>query len=211
MRELPDAIFMECMECGEVTEHEILKGKAGRSRLEATLRCSECKHVVTTTVPIPRIIPAKVVISEGSRSETSSIDLESDDLLAAGDEFFLDDGRRVRITALESKDGRRPEKAQATDVSVIWAILFDIVNIKVSINDVHKTYARYTEAEPDDEFIVGQMLSFGDMDCLVHSIKTKERLLRRGSAEARDIVRIYGKLRKRSYPVLESEDDAEDI
>lgn len=212
MREVPDIIYFDCPDCREITGHDVLKGKIGKASMEATLRCQECSRVFTTTLNLPKIIPAKIIVSEGPDSEITSIDLESDDLLMVGDEFFLDDGRRVKITALELSDGRRPNKSQATEIATIWAIFFDVINIKVSINDVQKTYARYLESEPDDEFYVGQTLGFGDIDCLIHSIKVKDRMIRRGSAEARDIVRIYGKLRKRSYPVLDlEEDDVEDI
>lgn len=207
MKEIPEIIYFDCPDCDDVTPHDVLKGKMGKTSLEATIRCQGCNRVFTTIVNIPKIIPTKVIVSEGPDSEITSIDLESDDLLMVGDEFFLDDGRRVKITALELHDGRRPKKAQATEIETIWVIFFDIINIKVSINDVQKTYARYLEAEPDDEFYVGQTLGFGDIDCLVHSIKIKDRMIRRGSAEARNIVRIYGKLRKRSYPVLEIEED----
>lgn len=210
MREVPEEVYSDCPDCGDVTPHEVLRGKAGKATMEATLRCRECGRVLTTTLGIPRIVPAKVIVSEGPSSRTTSVDLESDDLLMVGDEFPLDDGRRVKITSLELKDGRRPAKAQATDISVIWAVSFDTVSIKVSVNDVQRTHARSLEAGPDDEFHVGQTIGLGDMDCLVHSIKVKDRMIRRGSAEARNIVRIYGKLRRRSFPVLE-DDEVEDV
>ena len=49
------------------------------------------------------------------------------------------------------------------------------------------------------------------MNCFIHAIKTRERLVQHGSAEARDIVRIYGKFSEKSYPVLEFEDEFEDF
>lgn len=211
MREVPDVIYFECPDCDDIMAHDVLRGKMGKASMEATIRCQECKRISTTIINVPKIIPAKVILSNGPESETTSMEIESDDLLVVGDEFFLDDGRRVKITALELSGGRRPSKVQATEGLTIWAMLFDTVNIKVSINDVQRTYARFLEAEPDDEFYVGQTLGFGDIDCLIHSIKIKERMIRRGSAEARNIVRIYGKLRKRSFPVIEFEDDVEDI
>ena len=207
MREVPDVIYLECQDCDDITAHDVLKGKTGKASLEATLRCQECNRTFTTTVALPKIIPTKVVVSDGPSSEVTSMELESDDLIVMGDEFFLDDGRRVKVTGIDVTDGRKVKKAQATEVTTVWGVLFDTINLKVSINDVQKTYARYIEAEPDDEFSVGQTLRFGDVDCLIHSIKIKERMLRRGSAEARNIVRIYGKLRKKTYDILDSEED----
>ena len=52
-------------------------------------------------------------------------------------------------------------------------------------------------------------LDFEDFDCLIHAIKTKHSLVRRGVAEARDITRIYGKIRKKRYDVLDFDDDDE--
>ena len=208
--DLPDQVYSECPECDDVTPHDVLKGRIGRS-FEATLRCQECGRIFQTTIRLPKIVTAKVIVSDGPTSQSTTAELEDDDIVVLGDEFFLDDGRRVKITGLELADGAKVKKAPATKISTIWVILFDEINIKVSINDVQRTHARYIKADPEDEFYVGQTLSFGDMDCLVHSIKKKDRLIRRGSAEARDIVRIYGKFRKRSFPVLDLEDDVQDI
>jgi uncharacterized Zn finger protein len=63
------------------------------------------------------------------------------------------------------------------------------------------------EAEPDDEFVVGTQLEFEDFDCLIHAIKTKHSLVKRGVAEARDITRIYGKIRKKRYDILDLEEE----
>jgi uncharacterized Zn finger protein len=64
-----------------------------------------------------------------------------------------------------------------------------------------------TPAEPDDDFSTGMILSFENFDALVHAIKTREKLIKNGTAEARDIVRIYGKMRKKRYEVLDLEED----
>ena len=208
--EVPDQIYFDCRDCGDITQHDVLKGRIGRS-LEATLRCQECKRVFTTTIKLPQPVTVKAIVSDGPISETTTVELESDDLVVLGDEFLLGDGRRAKVTGVELADGAEIKKAQATRIAVLWVMLFDEINIKVSVNDVQRTYSKYIKAEPEDEFFVGQVLSFGDMDCLVHSIKVKERMIRRGSAEARDIVRIYGKFKKRSFPVLDLEDDPEDV
>jgi len=208
--DVPDQIYFDCRDCGDITPHDVLKGRIGKS-LEATLRCQECKRVFTTTIKIPQPVTVKAIISDGPVSGTSSVELESDDLVVLGDEFLLEDGRRAKVTGIELADGAKTKKAQAPKISTLWVILFDEINIKVSVNDVQRTYSKYIKAEPEDEFFIGQVLSFGDMDCIVHSIKVKERMVRRGSVEARDIVRIYGKFRKRSFPVLDLQDDAEDI
>ena len=211
MREVPDVIYLECPDCDDITAHDVLKGKMGKASLEGTMRCQECNRTFTTTVMLPKIMPTKVIVSNGRTSEPTTVDLESDDLIVLDDEFFLDDGRRVKVTGIDVVDGRKVKKAPATDVKTIWGVQFDVLNIKVSINDVQKTYAKYIEAEPDDEYTIGDTLHFENVDCLIHSIKIRDRMLRRGTAEARDIVRIYGKLRKKTYDILDMEEDDEEL
>lgn len=206
-REVPEAVYTECSRCREHTVHEVLKGKMGKASMEGTLKCAECGRTVTTTIPMPRLIPTRVIVSNGPVSYQSSTVLEEDELLMEGDEFYLEDGLRVRIASLENKNDKRVKRAKATSVKTIWAQKFDVLNVKVTVNDGTKSYSRRITALPDDEYSIGQFLPLEDMDCFVHAIKTRERLITRGTAEARDVVRIYGNYRKKSVPVLDLEDD----
>ena len=50
------------------------------------------------------------------------------------------------------------------------------------------------------------------MECYIHAIKARDRLHSKGSVEAREVVRIYGKMKRRVVPIIEFEDeDEEDI
>ena len=206
MKEVPEEIYFECPDCNDVTIHDVLKGKMGKTSMESTIKCQDCGLIRTTTVQFPKPIEVKVVISDGSESVRTSMVLEDDDLLKVGDEFRMDAGNLVRISALELSGARRVKKARATEIVTIWAIEFDTIDVKVSINDHRKTYSKTVPSSPDDEFTVGNILSFDDMDCLIHSIKVPSRMIRRGTVEAREITRIYGKYRKRTYAVLDLED-----
>lgn len=208
-REMPDTIFYECPVCDDVTEHQILKGKMGRATLEGTFRCNVCGRVTSETIKIPELLEVPVVFSDGEVSETTTTTIESNDIIAIDDEFELDDGRLVCVTHIDVDNDRKVKKALATDVRKLWVKRFDILSVKVSVNDGGKTYSLRVEAEPDDEFVVGTQLEFEDFDCLIHAIKTKHSLVRRGVAEARDITRIYGKIRKKRYDVLDFDDDDE--
>ncbi len=208
-REMPDTIFYECPVCDDVTEHQILKGKMGRATLEGTFRCNVCGRVTSETIKIPELLEVPVVFSDGEVSETTKTTIECNDIIAIDDEFELDDGRLVCVTHIDVDNDRKVKKALATDVRKLWVKRFDILSVKVSVNDGGKTYSLRVEAEPDDEFVVGTQLEFEDFDCLIHAIKTKHSLVRRGVAEARDITRIYGKIRKKRYDVLDFDDDDE--
>lgn len=206
-REMPDTIVYECPDCGEETDHQILRGRMGRSTLEGTFRCSSCGRVTSETIRIPELIEVPVVYSDGDVSERTRTTIESNDIIQVDDEFELDSGMLVRVTHIDVADDRRVKKALATDVKRLWVKRFDVLSVKVSVNDGGKTYSLRVEAEPDDEFVVGTQLEFEDFDCLIHAIKTRHSLVRRGSAEARDITRIYGKIRKKRYDVLDFDDE----
>ncbi len=209
-REMPDTIFYECPVCDDDTEHQILKGRMGKESIEGTFRCNACGRITSETIKIPGLIEVPVVFSDGDVSETTKTTIETNDIIAIDDEFFLDDGRRVCVTHVDVKEGATTKKVRATNVKKLWVKQFDLLSVKVSVNDDRNTYSLRVEAEPDDEFVVGTQLEFEDFDCLIHAIKTKHSLVKRGAAEAMDITRIYGKIRKKRYDVLDFDEDDDD-
>ena len=212
MSEMPDTIYNECPDCGDVTEHKILKAKMGNFNVNGTFQCKECGRVFSGVIRLPKEFEVKVLLSDGDLTETTQTMLREDEIVAVGDEFDLDDGRHVQITYIELHDGSRKKKVPATEVKALWVKAFGVLMVKVSVNDYKKTYPMLCEAEPDDEFTVGMFMHFDLWDCVIHAIKTKDRLLRKGTAEARDIVRIYAKIRHRdgtTAPMDDSEFDDE--
>ena len=212
MSEMPDTIYNECPDCGDITEHKILKAKMGNFNVNGTFQCKECGRVFSGVIRLPKEFEVKVLLSDGDLTETTQTMLREDEIVAVGDEFDLDDGRHVQITYIELPDGSRKKKVPATEVKALWVKAFGVLMVKVSVNDYKKTYPMLCEAEPDDEFTVGMFMHFDLWDCVIHAIKTKDRLLRKGTAEARDIVRIYAKIRHRdgtTAPMDDSEFDDE--
>ena len=210
-RDLPEDIIYDCPKCDDYTVHEVLRGRIGKSTLEGTFRCTECGNTFSATLKIPRQLKVAVIISDGPVSEKSETVLEEGEYIAVGDEFFLEDGRRLRVCSIDLGEGQRKKKAKTEEVRTIWAQQFDVLSLKVTINNNRKSYSRRIDAEPDDEFLIGSVLKLEDMDCFIHAIKTRDKLVSKGTAEARDIVRIYGKFKERSVPILDLEDDVEDI
>ena len=207
MSEMPDTIYNECPDCDDVTEHRILKAKMGNFNVTGTFQCIGCGRVFSGTIRLPKEFEVKVLFSDGDVTETTKTMLREDEIVAVGDEFDLDDGRHVRITYIELSDGRRRNKAPATEVKALWVKSFDVLMVKVSVNDYKKTYPMLCEADPDDEFTVGMYMHFDLWDCVIHAIKTNDRLLRKGTAEARDIVRIYAKIRHRDGSTVPMDDE----
>lgn len=206
-REVPESLYYDCPDCDDETIHETLRGRMGKSSMEATLRCAECGRTFSTTIPLPKIIRTQVVISDGPVSERTVTELQEDDIISVDDEFFLEDGRRLRVCSIELPGDKRVKKSRADKVRMLWCQQFDNLTIKVTINNDRVSYSRRIGALPDDQFSIGSRLELEDMDCFIHAIKTRNRLVQRGAAEARDVVRIYGKFAAKSYPVLDLEDD----
>ncbi len=210
-REVPETIYYDCPDCDDETIHDVLRGRMGKASLECTLKCTECGRTFATTIPLPKIIKMQVVISDGPVSERTVTEIEEDDIIAVEDEFFLEDGRRLRVCSIELPGDKRVKKSKASKVKMLWCQQFDNLTIKVTINNDRVSYSRRIPALPDDEFVIGNRLELEDMDCFIHAIKTRTKLVQHGSAEARDVVRIYGKYGEKSYPVLDFEDDVEDF
>ena len=210
-REVPDTIFFDCPTCGDETLHDVLKGRMGKNAFTATLKCQDCGRTFSTTIALPKQYKVDVVVSDGPVSERTTTMLDDDDFIAVGDEFFIEDGRRLRVCAIELPGDRRVKKSKAAKVKILWTQQFDNLTIKVTINNDRVSYSRRIDALPDDEFEVGNRLELDDMDCYIHAIKTRDKLIQHGYAEARDIVRIYGKFKEKEYSVLDFEDDVEDI
>ena len=210
-REVPETLYYDCPDCDDETIHDVLKGRMGKASLECTLKCTECGRTFATTIPLPKIIKMQVVISDGPVSERTVTEIEEDDIIAVEDEFSLEDGRRLRVCSIELPGDKRVKKSKASKVKMLWCQQFDNLTIKVTINNDRVSYSRRIPALPDDEFVIGNRLELEDMDCFIHAIKTREKLIQHGQAEARDIIRIYGKYGQKSYPVLDFEDDVEDF
>ncbi|MBO5654231.1 MAG: hypothetical protein J6R72_01920 [Candidatus Methanomethylophilaceae archaeon] len=210
-REVPETIYYDCPDCDDETIHDVLRGRMGKASLECTLKCTECGRTFATTISLPKIIKMQVVISDGPVSERTVTEIEEDDIIAVEDEFFLEDGRRLRVCSIELPGDKRVKKSKASKVKMLWCQQFDNLTIKVTINNDRVSYSRRIPALPDDEFVIGNRLELEDMDCFIHAIKTREKLIQHGQAEARDIIRIYGKYGQKSYPVLDFEDDVEDF
>ena len=205
--ELPECLYIRCPDCDDITEHDILKGRAGKDNITGTFRCTECERVFSDSIKVPEALDVKVLFSDGGETEITTTELMANEILAVGDEFYLDDGRRVCVTHIETEDGRKGKKFQADKIKALWVKQFDVLSVKVLVNDGHMTYSVRLDADPDDEFSTGSLLTFDDFDAFIHAIKTKDRLIKNGSAEARDITRMYGKIRKKRYEVLDLEED----
>ena len=197
VKKLPNAVYTECPNCNSETVHNILKGKLSSKKnqetLECTVECNKCKSVHKAKIQTPKTITIPIIVSSMEASEPKKIDLNSNDVLQIGDEIIVDN-INIKITALETKSDKRVDDSKVDGLKTIWGKRFDKVRVKVTINKGSTTYSRELWAVPDEEFYIGDILTFGRLKSVVHRIKTHDKLLKRdGSmAIAKDIVRVFG-------------------
>ncbi len=193
---IPNALYIECPNCGERTLHEVLKGKMGQKRqvMEATVRCKECGHIHSAVIRVEKPNNVPVVLSDQGRSRRESIELGSEELISIDDELFVDDIYTV-VTSIE-QGGRRVERAPAGEIDTLWVKRYDRIRLKISVNKGQKTIPSKLFAMPDEEFHVGDIITTGREKAVINKMKTSDGMVKEGGAEAREIVRIYAKVMK---------------
>lgn len=192
--ETPGAVTAKCPACGEETLQTVLRGRQSRGgltiTLDATVQCTECQHThhIVQREAAPMDVP--VVISRGNESRRTLVSLTADDEIEL-EEALIVDGMNCKITGLEDKEGRRVDAALVKDLKTIWTKEFEDLAVKWAINLRQKTITKVVAAKPTDTFTVGEERVFGRLRVTVHAIKTEERLIKRGSADAAEIVRVF--------------------
>ncbi len=197
---VPASILAECPMCQCETLHEVLSGKVAGGKeetvLESTARCKECHQVHRVTLKAERPVEVPVIISWLDKSRRSSVSLGPDEAIEVGDEIMCAE-EPVLITSIESK-GARVQRAKARDVQTVWAKRFDKVRVPFSVSHQGRSFSEHLLAVPDEEFYVGDMLKVGKHEVVIHAIKIADKSLKTGGAKARDIVRVYANIVRRT-------------
>ncbi len=116
-----------------------------------------------------------------------------DELLKVGDVLPLGE-IRVEITSLETKKGSRVSKSIVSDLDTIWGSSLDtLARVGISV-DFHGRISSYkVEVERDFIFNIGDLVKIENTIFKIKSLKTMDRKMRKGSANAGIIKRIYGR------------------
>jgi uncharacterized Zn finger protein len=191
-RDVPSAVTTRCPSCGKETLHTVLHGRTSGATLDATVQCTTCETTHHAIVRQSRDVEVPVVLSAGSTSTRTRLTLPDDEALRLEDPFIVD-GADARLTGIETRDGKRVEAALVREVQTLWMKRFDEVEVGFAINLDKKTITKSLKVEPTREFTVGEEHVFGRLRVTVHAIKTDERLLKRGSAPAGEIRRIFAR------------------
>jgi len=191
---IPNAIYIDCPNCGERTLHEVLKGKVGRKRLvmETTVRCKECDHTHFVVIREEPPVSVPVIVSDQGQSRKEMLEFKAEEVLSVDDEIFVGDTYSM-ITSIES-NGRRVGYAPASEIDTLWVKRYDQIRVKISVNRGQRTIPSEIFAMPDEEFYVGDEIPAGRDRAVINKMKTPWGMVRDGGVEARDIVRIYAKV-----------------
>jgi uncharacterized Zn finger protein len=187
---VPGALYLECETCNEVTLQEVVHGKVSKTALEVNVRCRECGTTTQRTIKETQRRKVPVVVSEGAESSRRSLEIEVDDVLCVGDELLVD-GIPVQVRAIEVGHEDRVEAAPVAEIETLWTVRFDRIKVRFSVNLGARTKTSWEVAAPDEEFTIGEMVEVAGVPAVIHRIKAKDSLVRRGSVEARNISRIY--------------------
>lgn len=198
---LPTSVMVECPICHEETLHEVLSGKIGgkaQTVLESTVKCRQCSQIHHVVLKVEKPVALPVIVSWIEKSTRTSVTLGPDEVVSLDDEMMCGDDP-VLVTSIESH-GARVKRAKVRDIQTIWGKKFDKVRVPFSVSHLGKSFSEHLLAVPDEEFYIGDIMRVGKHDVVIHSIKTKDQSLHTGGAAARDIVRVYANIvRKTSY------------
>lgn len=194
--EPPAAVTARCPECGKDRLHTVLNGtmktRGMTITIDATVQCTACSHTHHALIKEARDVEVPVVISQGGTSSRSRVSIPANEPLKEGDTLIVD-GIDCRVSGIESKDGKRVEGALGSEILTLWTKRFDMVDVGFAINLDKKTITKSMNVEPSRVFTIGEEFVFGRLRVTVHGIKTTEKMLKRGSVDAGDIVRIFAK------------------
>jgi uncharacterized Zn finger protein len=181
-------VDLKCPECDEVWEHIVMRA----AEAAWTVQCMRCR--TTRTMPAPkqeRFIPVPVILSEGPASRTAQVQVPLDGKVAIDDEFDLE-GRRVRVTAVETPDGRRPKSVKGREVKTLYAVFFDTVTLHYTVNQGEITRSFQEAVVPETEIHVGSVREVDGNRLAIKTLKSDQnRTLHRGYLYARNISRVF--------------------
>jgi uncharacterized Zn finger protein len=184
-------IYYFCEVCDDTTLHRIFARKTSVKKLSAKAQCIKCKSVRKVLVD-RRHITLPVVVSIFEKSIRKSVKFDATSKISVRDRFYIDD-ELVEVTCLDLKSGIRIKKggASADEITTIWAKIYDKILLKISVASSKKTEGVSLVVSCDKKIRIGEIIRLNSKNISVYKIRLKSRTLDKGSALARDIVRVY--------------------
>jgi uncharacterized Zn finger protein len=186
---------MECPICG-FESSTTLKSKKISSKSkevnELLLKCNSCNFVFKDSISRDKPFSYRLVISEHEKSMKTFIELYPDEKLEVGNSLLSNVGQ-AEITSLETKQGKRVGNSIAKDISTIWASSLEIpARVGISVDFSGNADSYKVDVERNFKFSVGDIVKINNTIFRIKSIKTLERITKKGFAKASVIKRVYG-------------------
>ena len=193
-----EVVALECPTCGGVEDHVVLRA----AESGWTVECLECHTKRTMPAPRkPRTTKVPVILSQGATARSLQIEVPLDEPVALDEEAEVD-GQRIRFTALETREGTRPKKAPGRDIRTLYAVVYDTVRLRYTVNQGEVTQSFQEEAPPEAEIHVGLVREVQGVRLVVKTLKSDQnRTLHRGFLLARNVRRIFADLAPRGSKV----------
>lgn len=193
-----EGVFLECATCGDVEEHALLRA----AESGWTVECLECR--TKQTMPAPpkqRMTVVPVVLSDGAAARSIQLEVPLDGPVAVDEEAEVE-GKRIRFTAVERRDGSRPKKAPGRDIKTLYAVAYDTVRLRYTVNEGEVTRSFQEEAPPEEEIHVGIVREVQGLRLVVKTLKSDQnRTLHRGFLLARNVRRIFADVAPRGSKI----------
>ncbi len=185
---MEDIALADCPTCAATEEHEVLNATPN----SVTLRCLECGHVHAQAPAVERPLELQLIISDQEgRAIPDSLVVIAGEEVAVGDEFEHQ-GRRLIVTGLEGQDGTFPSKAPTDTLRVLHAKRFDVVPLKLSLNQGETTRSFEQLVDPDEKISIGLVRVPDGVPMVVKTLKSDQnRTLHKGFLLARNVRRAF--------------------
>ena len=178
-----------CDVCEDETEHELIRPEKNLYRCRV---CGSVRQIIPE-----REIEIIAIISTCGECDGGVVRAKESETLRFGEEVVVEIGDEVKvgeITALELKDRKRVEIAEARDVYAVWLRNVSEVDVKFSLHKGAVTTPYKMRTTGETEFEVGERINIDNFIFRITRIKKLDGKLlkKRGDkAKAKEIKRIY--------------------
>ena len=186
-------ITLDCPECKDETEHEVVS--ESRDRLVRCTACGHHHHVQREREP--RSIVVKTIVSREGTSMVGLIEFAEDDECFVDDHLVAevgDEAYGVEVSSIECGE-KRVQRAKATTITTLWTRTIDQVVVKISVHDGRKTLPLYMDCDGETEFVIGEKYVVDGKRFKISHLKLRDGPLMRKDGWktiAHRIKRIYG-------------------
>ena len=179
-----------CEECGDITEHEILKEKEIGGGRDFLLKCISCSSITTLEIRPPKLIRIPFILTEGANSQKITIDIDSDEEFRIGDVFEEND-KLWSINQILISGDRKAKMATASEVTSISALRTDMVIVKLTMTRGEFSDSQSITVEHGKTFTAGHLMEHAGETWRIRAIHTGEGRTMKGTVESQFIKRIY--------------------